>query len=356
VMQLDNGDLCTSYRTTQGVPLEAYSSDRGKTWSEPEPSRDYTGRNLKNPRANTKIWKSEVNGKYLLWHHNNGNKSFFGRNPVWISGGIEKDGRIIWTQPELLLHHPDLGRGMSYPDMIQQDGKYWVTQTQKTEARCHPIPNEFLDKLWQQYDICEAETESLEVNWVGKKAEPYWNINGIAPPSINDSVQLPEILPVDRGDGFTATVRLKMNNYDTPPGTMLIDSRDKNGKGFWMETGDYYSVKFTLSDGQTTTEWESDKNILQSASFRDQEVTVIADFRAKIIMFVADGVLCDGSHYRPFGWGRIDQEMKDVSTQWLCIDKNGKALTGVQFFNRPLMVTEVIGNYRAWRKTLPADL
>ena len=139
-------------------------------------------------------------------------------------------------------------------------------------------------------------------------------------------------------------------------GTTLIDSRDRNGKGFRMEAGEHYSVKFILSDGQTTSEWTSDKNILQARSYQEQEVTVIADFSAKIVMFVADGVLSNGGNDRPFGWGRIDQEMKDISTQWLRIDKYAKTITGVQFFNRPLMVTEVIGNYRAWRKTLPADL
>jgi len=357
VMQLDNSDLCTSFRTTCGVPLESYSSDRGKTWSEPEPSKDYLGRKLRNPRANTKIWKSEVNGKYLLWYHNNGNKGFQLRNPAWISGGIEKDGRIIWTQPELLLYQDNLSSGMSYPDMIQKDGNYWVTQTQKTEARCHQIPNEFLEKLWQQYDICEAETESLKVNWAGDKPIRYWNKDRSAVISTVDSVQLPKFLPVDQGDGFTVSLRLQTDqSWEMTPGTILIDSRDKNGKGFRMEAGDYYSVKFIISDGTTSSEWVSDRNIHQGWSFMDQEVTAIADFSAKIIMFVADGVLSDGGSYSPTGWGRLDPDMKDVSTEWLKIDRRGKTITGVQFFDRPLMVTEVIGNYRAWRKTLPADI
>lgn len=88
----------------------------------------------------------------------------------------------------------------------------------------------------------------------------------------------------------------------------------------------------------------------------EQEVTVIADFRAKIIMFVADGILSDGGDYRAFGWGRIDKDMKDAATGWLKIDKSRKTITGVQFYDRPLMVTEAIGNYRAWRKSLPTDL
>ena len=355
IMQLHNGDLYTSFRTTQGVPLESYSKDKGKSWSDPEPMKDYLERNLRNPRANTKIWKSEENGKYLLWYHNHGEKNFYHRNPAWISAGIEKDGKIIWSQPEILLYKDLEARGMSYPDLIQQDGQYWVTQTEKTEARCHKIPNEFLDKLWQQHDFSKAETKSLKVDWTGDKTSLQFDKSASISISMKDSVKLPTIQPVDQGDGFTVTARLKLN-LDMAKGTILIDSRDENGKGFWMETGDYYSVKFSISDGNKTSEWVSDMNILQVRSHREQEVTVIADFRAKIIMFVADGVLSDGGNYRAFGWGRIDKDMKDVSTEWLKIDKRRKTITKVQFFDRPLMVTEAVGNYRAWRKSLPVDL
>lgn len=346
VVQLDNGDLCTSYRTTQGVPLESYSRDKGKTWSLGVPMKDYLGRNLKNPRANTKIWKSEENGKYLLWYHNNGEKNFYHRNPAWIASGIEKNGLIIWSQPELLLYKELGARGMSYPDLIQQNGEYWITQTEKTEARCHKIPSVFLEKLWQQHSISEKTNKGLELNWLAGETSSK---------SAIDSVGLPKILPVDKGDGFTATVRLKLN-LDMAKGTILIDSRDEKGKGFWMETGDYYSVKFSISDGIKTSEWVSDMNILQIRSYMEQEVTVIADFRSKTILFVADGVLSNGGNYRSTGWGRIDEDMKEVSTKWLRIDKRRKTITGIQFFNRPLMVTEAIGNFRAWRKSLPADL
>ena len=344
IVQLHNNDLYTSFRTTQGVPLESYSTDKGKTWSQPEPLKDYLGRNLRNPRANTKVWKSKANGKYLLWYHNNGEKNFYHRNPAWISSGIEKDGKLIWSQPEIFLYKELEARGMSYPDLIQQDGEYWVTQTEKTEARCHKIPNEFLEILWQQHTINEAVTNGLKINWVDEK-----------PTNKKDSVKLPRILPTDQGEGFAATVRLKLN-LDMAKGTILIDSRDESGKGFWVEISDYYSVKFSISDGDKTSEWESDRNILQIRSYMEQEVTVIVDFRSKVIQFLADGKLSDGGNYRPFGWGRIDPAMKDVSTEWLRIDKNRKTITGVQFYDRPLMVTEAIGNYRAWRSSLVDDL
>lgn len=345
IAQLNNGDLYTSYRTTQGVTMESYSRDKGKSWSVPEPIKDYTGRILKNPRANTKVWKSEENGKYLLWFHNIGEKNFYHRNPAWVSGGIEKDGKIIWGQPEILLYKDNEGRGMSYPDLIQQDGEYWVTETQKSVARVHKIPNSFLETLWSQYDREKTQTENLIIDWNGENAKK----NAI------DSLLFPKVNPSVDKKGFTITVRLNQN-LDMAKGTILIDTRDANGVGFWMETSDFYSVKFSISDGTKTSELNSDMNILQVRSYMEQEITVIADFQSRILNFVTDGKLNYGGDYRATGWGRIDPNLKPFTSALLKIDKNRKTITGVQYFKKPLMVTEVIGNFRAWREQLPDDL
>jgi len=87
------------HRTVSGYPAESYSSDGGKTWSLPQPPVYENGIKLKNPRACPRIWKCE-NGKYLFWYHNNGGWNFGIRNPAWISGGIEKDGKIIGVNPK----------------------------------------------------------------------------------------------------------------------------------------------------------------------------------------------------------------------------------------------------------------
>ena len=131
-MNINDGLYCV-YRTTLGQPACAYSYDKGKTWTRPELMKYATGLPLRNPRACPRIWKCK-NGKYLLWYHNNGGKDFNHRNPVWVSGGVEKNGHISWSQPEIVLHGPDrsynTGR-FSYPDLIEQDGRYWVSTTQK---------------------------------------------------------------------------------------------------------------------------------------------------------------------------------------------------------------------------------
>ncbi|NND08727.1 MAG: exo-alpha-sialidase [Saprospiraceae bacterium] len=148
------GGLYCAYRTTLGSPAESYSYDGGRTWSEPTLIRYASGRLLRHPRACPRVWKCS-NGKYLLWHHNNGGKSFSNRNPAWLSGGIEKDGEIIWSQPEIVLYSYDLsyetGR-LSYPDLVEDKGRYWISTTQKTRATIHEIPTAFLEGLWSQLD------------------------------------------------------------------------------------------------------------------------------------------------------------------------------------------------------------
>ena len=36
----------------------------------------------------------------------------------------------------------------SYPDLIEQQGRYFVTETEKNLARVHEIPADFLETMW----------------------------------------------------------------------------------------------------------------------------------------------------------------------------------------------------------------
>ena len=333
-VHLQDGSIACMYRTTQGHPLMAYSQDQGYSWSEPTPPADYNGRPLKNPRANPKIWRCN-NGHYLLWYHHNSTRSFFNRNPAWVAGGIEKEGKIVWSQPEVLLYHNKSGRGPSYPDLVEANGKYWITETQKTEARVHEIPASFLEVLWSQFDLSQSVAESLAIDLSGALLEK------------TDSVQLSGLMEEKELAGFTLTVRLA-SNLDMANGKIIIDARDKEGRGFWLEAAENFTVRFSLSDGKTTSSLLADAGVLQTRSRTEQEISVSVDYRSGIIQFVVDGILCDGKGL-PFGWGRISPKIEEVPMDWLRIDKSRKTITGVQFYSRPLMNTEIIGAYRFWK-------
>lgn len=101
------------------------------------------------------IWKCQ-NGKYLYWYHNHGGKTYDDRNPVWLSGAVEyaaADGmRLKFSQPEILLYDPDVMIRMSYPDMIEEGGTYYFTETQKCLARTHKAETSLIEGLWSQFD------------------------------------------------------------------------------------------------------------------------------------------------------------------------------------------------------------
>ena len=91
----------------------------------------------------------------MLWLHNVKPLSQTGiyrpRDVVWLAGGTETDGMIHWSQPEVFLYGFDLpvrGLGMSYPDFIEKDGRFWVTATDKEDARIIEIDPDLLEGLW----------------------------------------------------------------------------------------------------------------------------------------------------------------------------------------------------------------
>src|SRR5262249_54519564 len=143
------------YRTTQGHPGHAYSRDGGHTWTAPQymtytPTHGPGGRRVKHPRAANFVWRAG-NGRFLYWFHNHGGRDYPGRNPAWLCGGGERDGCIHWSQPEIVLYDDDPEVRLSYPDLVEQDGRYFLTETQKTIARLHEIDPALLDASWSQH-------------------------------------------------------------------------------------------------------------------------------------------------------------------------------------------------------------
>jgi hypothetical protein len=47
------------------------------------------------------------------------------------------------------LYADDPHVGISYPDFIEDDGRLFITATQKTVARVHEVPEWLLRRLWE---------------------------------------------------------------------------------------------------------------------------------------------------------------------------------------------------------------
>jgi hypothetical protein len=312
------------------------------------------GRRFKNSRACPKVWKTS-NGKYLFWFHHHGahKVAYKGRNPAWLSGGIEKDGFIHWSQPEIVLFDldpknclfdpatgkPGPGGGMSYPDLIEQDGRYFITETQKTVARVHPIDPTLLEGLWNQ-GIVKTVTERGLVLDVG-------------PEQLEQDGQfpMPKLPDLSAGGGFTIELWLKPG--EITEAHAILDSRDDAGKGVVVEATDDNMLRIEARDGKHAGFWTCDRGMLTPDVWH--HVAIIVDGAPDVITFVVDGILCDGGDESTYGWGRFTSELADV---------NGDAdlrvtssppfhLKRLRIYDRYLRTSEAIANFNSERSSTP---
>ena len=334
VVPLGGGGIYCMYRTTTGYPCHAYSRDSGRTWTLPEHAT-YTpgGKRMKNPRACPRIWRA-ANGHYLFWFHNHSGKDFLGRNPAWITGGIEVDGHIHWSQPEILLYDPEcgdaIGRGgvrMSYPDLIEQDDEYYVTETQKSIARVHAIDRNLLEGLWAQRTAKD----------IARKGRAL----AIGPEDSRADIAMPKLPDLDARGGFSIDLWLELPA--AAPGHVLLDARDGDGKGVALVTAEADAVEIRLCDGATEARWACDAGLV--APGQRHHVVATVDSGPRIITFVVDGVLCDGGEQRQFGWGRFPAELGDVNGADTL--ELAPEVRSCRIYTRYLRTSEAVSNFHA---------
>lgn len=344
VCVLSDGSFFCVYRTTDGHPVCRYSRDRGHTWSPPRYMRHADGRLIKHPRAANFVWKC-ANGKYLYWFHNHGGRSYDDRNPAWLCGGAEADspdGRIIeWSQPEIVLYDDDTYIRMSYPDLIEDGGQFFLTETQKDVARVHPIDRSLVEGLWGQFDNDTVATKGLLLV-LPSDSGPM--------PDRAPMPRLPAFIARDarRADhgtrdlraGFAVDVWVRLESLSS--GQVLLDSRTEDGQGLCLRTAAQGAVEILLNDGRTENRWACDPGVL--AAGRMHHIVVNVDGGPKIITFIVDGRLCDGGAQRQFGWGRFSPNLRHAN--------GGDTLRigpvqRLRLYNRYLRTSEAAGNYRA---------
>lgn len=332
LVPLAKSDLFCVFRLETGTPGQSYSRDNGVTWSLPGPMTYGPGaRPLKTPRACPKLFMTSE-GKYLFWFHNFGGRSWAGRNPAFLSGGILKeDGFIHWSEPELALFDPNPAIRMSYPDLIEQDGRFWLTETQKTVARVHAVDRSLLDGLWRQAEVRTVCTNGLVMEKLdagGAVSHPA------APRSFGE---------LSRGG---LTVGLWARTETDAAGQTLFSTMSKDGQGVRVMTSDIAGQPvwaIELCDGSRTAMWQTDPGMVSAGSLH--HVVFICDFSAAVVMVVADGVFCDGGKVRQYGWGRLPPDMGDVRGAYQA--ELAGCVKAARLYNRPLRTTEAIGNFRA---------
>ncbi|MBI4602518.1 MAG: exo-alpha-sialidase, partial [Planctomycetes bacterium] len=323
VARLGDGTLLCVYRTTRGFPCESWSRDGGRTWTRPEPMRYAPGgRPFKHPRACPRLWRT-AEGRFLFWFHNHGGRTFEGRNPAWVSGGVERDGRVHWSQPEILLYDAEPATRMSYPDLVEAGGRSWISETQKTIARVHELDAGLLEGLWSQ------------------GSAPAIHRTGLAAESRRGGsreLALPGAFDLRATGGLTLELWLEPGRL--APGEALAECRDEAGRGIALLAAADGAVELVLGDGRARAAWASDPGALEPGAPR--HVVAIAEAGPRIIAFVVDGVLADGGDRRERGWGRWTGELGDVRGAGRL--RLAPAVVSARLYARPLRVSEAVAH------------
>ena len=364
---LSDGSFYCVYRSIDGHPVFAYSRDGGHTWSEPEYKKYANGKLMKHPRAANFAWKCE-NGNFVYWYHNHGGRWYDDRNPVWLSGGVEvdsPDGKVIqWSQPEIALYDDDTYIRMSYPDLVEDEGNYYLTETQKDKARTHLVETSLLEGMWGQFDEGAVTRDGI-----------LTELKGDIPSEISiasfERFNRKDASRADHGQldlrsGFTIETIVQFDSLDA--GQILLDTRSENGQGWCVQTTSTGTVEIILNDGRMENRWDCDPNILSTDT--KHHIAIVVDGGPKIITFIVDGILCDGGEFRQYGWGRFSSSLTHVNS----VDKQRIIAPGQQggeeispadynddtqivnisplvktlrIYNRSLRTSEVVGNFKA---------
>ncbi|MDR0335570.1 MAG: exo-alpha-sialidase [Planctomycetaceae bacterium] len=327
-----DGFACV-YRTSQGIPAISYSFDRCKNWSLPERMKYATGQGIHTPRACPMFWKCS-NGNYLLWFHNNSSESYQNRNPAWICGGVEREGQIFWSQPEIVIYANSPTARMSYPDLVEIDNQYWIIETDKEVGRIHKIDTSLFEGLWQTVvnQLDANRTKVTEKGLVLQTSERY-----IKFPKEAANLQWTQGISLD----------FVVDGNALKEGDILFDNRDEKSTGITLVVEKAGAVRFTMSDkndsnGKDKTTWLSDPGVVGKGLL---PFTVIVDANPKIISFVANGQFCDGKGSRTFGWGRFGTIPTNLSgSETIQLSPSVKTL---RIYNRYLRTNEAVNNHLA---------
>ena len=348
---LSDGSFYVVYRSVDGYPVEAYSRDSGHTWSEPQYKRYADGRMMKHPRAANFVWKCE-NGRYLYWFHNNGGhfiREMWGqpsetnglvkgggspyddRNPVWLCGGIEADspdGKILkWSQPEIVLYTDDPFVRMSYPDLIEDAGRYFLTETQKNTARVHEIPKDFIEKIWAGLEnkalpLCEPILSSAS----GTVNAP------VLPEFFTRNFHSPDYCGMTTNAGFALELDL---TFDKLENISLINGQRQDGRGLNLNITKTGCLELMMNDGWMEQRITSEPCLKTGKN----HVVINIDGGPRVVSFIVNGHFCDGGEYRQFGWQRFSPYFRHVnwSEKWTV-----SSVDRLKVYDRILMTAEAL--------------
>jgi hypothetical protein len=226
--------------------------------------------------------------------------------------------------------------------LIENDGRFWVTETQKAVGRVHEIPSALLDGLFSQWDAVGITQDALLLEQVSP------GCSTVTMPRLPDfNMRDPSRMDMggmDLRSGFTIEVAFTLETLSA--GQIILDSRRHDGQGICLQTTHKGALALVLNDGRSENSWDTDPGLLQPG--QKYHITFVVDGGPKIITVIVNGVLCDGGDTREFGWGRFNPHLKNVTgSETLRISQQ---ISLIRIYNRALRTSEAVASCREWMK------
>ena len=331
-VKLSDGTLFCTSRTEKGYPLVFVSRDDGKTFTDGFIPKHVGGQSVKQPRAANFLWKLK-SGKYLYWFHDVGNMGYDFRNPAWCAPAFEVDTEqgkeLVYGQPEILFYHTGDRLSISYPDLIEHEGKLLITETQKFIARIHTVSDKLQEALLNQDTICRRleGTSKDELLSQGVPMQLYSKVNHA------DREEWKEIVE------NSGTTWLFEGTFKE--GDKVISAYNRRKGGFKVEVTEEGTLSCFAAGEAANFTVESSINVCDG---KKHHVAWIMDTAACISYLVIDGVFDNGGEISECGWRFIPRQLSVIRAVPASF---GESVSDVRLISGAILTADAIGDWRA---------
>ncbi len=317
---LASGVVVCTFRTANGRSGCALSHDCGRSFGKPFLLRYPDGREVKNTRANNTFWDIG-GGRYLYWFTNCGRRGYYPRNPAWLCAAVEEGGALRLSQPEIVLYTVVPGSGFSYPDIIVEAERIYISETQKSIARIHEIPMSFIDSVFRQFD----PSARLDIP---PDAVLRPGVNAVGPLEIYREFEL-------RPDYVTPGLTFDFD-IDFRGAQSVLEAIDGCDCGIAIRVGAQGRLEAEISEARETIYLRSERCLIPGVN----HVSVVFDFVAGVAYFVVNGRLLDGGSEHECGWRLISRGISGAGAPDCAVVHPDIPLVKVYF--RALSVTDCV--------------
>jgi hypothetical protein len=249
-----------------------------------------------------------------------------------MARGVEIEtlrGRELrWEDPEIVLYDDDPGIRLSYPDLKEEGAQLHLTETQKSVARVHVLPERLARVLRQGAAGCDVSA----LGAMRLRVDPGNPVLPALPELVRRSPRLPNATENTRA-GLAIELMLRPRTA----GTVLLLAEHGRWGGLRITQEKDGIVAASFSDGQNAFCWRSDPLEISAGI---QHLVINLDAGPRVISFFVDGQLQDGGAARQYGWGRFSPYFRGLPPG-TPLKLAAKAVHEVNFFPGPLLAAEV---------------